>query len=91
MNRYEFTMNCSASTAANCDGACAARTSESSASFALIAGIALAVSALFVFAMLGLRLTLNLHVMGLIAIIAIIMNVIVLILVVRTFPEHRKR
>lgn len=72
----------STSTAANCDGSCVARTSTS---FALIAGIAAAVSALFVFALLGLRLPL-------IMLLGIIVSIIILsVLLVRTFSERRKR
>lgn len=87
MNFFGYQMNRSSSAAA-CDGACAARTSTS---FALSAGIAAAVSALFVFALLGLRLSLG--ALGLILLITIIVSIIILlaVLAVRRFPERRKR
>ena len=83
---FVFSMN-SASSAANCDGSCAARTSSH---YAVIAGIA-AVSVLFISALLSLRLSLGL--LGLILLITIIVSIIMIIfvLLVRNFSEHRKR
>ena len=84
---FGFSMN-SASSAAYCDGSCAARTSSR---YPVIAGIAAAVSVLFISALLSLRLSLGLA--GLILLIAIIVSIIVVIsvLLVRNFPERRKR
>ena len=89
MSRFGFVpaMN-TASSAANCDGSCAARTS---ASFVLSAGIAAAVSVLFISVLLSLRLSVGL--VGLILLIAIIVSIIAVIsvLLVRKFSERRKR
>ena len=63
---FGFSMN-SASSAANCDGSCAARTSSY---YPVIAGIAAAMSVLFISALLSLRLSLGL--LGLILLITII-------------------
>ena len=63
---FGFSMN-SASSAANCDGSCAARTSSH---YSVIAGIAAAMSVLFISALLSLRLSLGL--LGLILLITII-------------------
>ena len=84
---FGFSMN-SASSAANCDGSCAARTSSH---YTVIAGIAAAVSVLFISALLSLRLSLGL--LGLILLITIIVSIIMIIfvLLVRNFSEHRKR
>ena len=81
---FGFSMN-SASSAANCDGSCAARTSSH---YPVIAGIAAAMSVLFISALLSLRLSL-----GLILLITIIVSIIMVILVlfVRNFSERRKR
>ena len=81
---FGFSMN-SASSAANCDGSCAARTSSH---YPVTAGIAAAMSVLFISALLSLRLSLGL--LGLILLITIIVMVI-LVLFVRNFSEHRKR
>ena len=83
---FGFSMN-SASSAANCDGSCAARTSH----YPVIAGIAAAMSVLFISALLSLRLSLGL--LGLILLITIIVSIIMIIfvLLVRNFSEHRKR
>ena len=83
---FVFSMN-SASSAANCDGSCAARTSSH---YAVIAGIA-AAAVLFISALLSLRLSLGL--LGLILLITIIVSIIMIIfvLLVRNFSEHRKR
>ena len=78
---FGFSMN-SASSAANCDGSCAARTSSC---YPVIAGIAAAMSVLFISALLSL--------LGLILLITIIVSIIMIIfvLLVRNFSEHRKR
>ncbi len=84
---FGFSMN-SASSAASCDGSCAARTSSV---HPVIAGIVAAVSVLFISALLGLRLSLGL--LGLILLITIIVSIIMVIsaLLVRNFSERRKR
>ena len=84
---FGFSMN-SASSAANCDDSWAARTSSH---YPVIAGIAAAVSVLFISALLSLRLSLGL--LGLILLITIIVSIIMIIfvLLVRNFSEHRKR
>ena len=84
---FGFSMN-SASSAASCDGSCAVRTSSH---YPVIAGIAAAVSVLFISALLGLRLSLGL--LGLILLITIIVSIIMVIsvLLVRNFSERRKR
>lgn len=82
---FGFSMN-SASSAANCDGSCAARTSSH---YAVIAGIAAAVSVLFISALLSLRLSLGL--LGLLITIIVSIIMIIFVLLVRNFSEHRKR
>ena len=82
---FGFSMN-SASSAANCDGSCAARTSSH---YAVIAGIAAEVSVLFISALLSLRLSLGL--LGLILLITVSIIMIIFVLLVRNFSEHRKR
>ena len=84
---FGFSMN-SASSAANCDGSCACLLYTSPSP---IAGIAAAVSVLFISALLSLRLSLGL--LGLILLITIIVSIIMIIfvLLVRNFSEHRKR
>jgi len=87
---FGFSMN-SASSAANCDGSCAARTSSH---YPVIAGIAAAMSVLFISALLSLRLSLGLlGLLGLILLITVIVSIIMIIfvLLVRNFSEHRKR
>ena len=76
---FGFSMN-SASSAANCDGSCAARTSSH---YAVIAGIAAAVSVLFISALLSLRLSLGL--LGLILLITIIVSIIIFIVAGLTY------
>ena len=82
---FGFSMN-SASSAANCDGSCAACTSSH---YAVIAGIAAAGSVLFISALLSLRLSLGLLILLITIIVSIIM--IIFVLLVRNFSEHRKR
>ena len=87
---FGFSMN-SASSAANCDGSCAARTSSH---YAVIAGIAAAVSVLFISALLSLRLSLMYQTYtGFHGWFSIIVSIIMIIfvLLVRNFSEHRKR
>ena len=87
---FGYQMN-SACAAASCDGSCAARTSSANSVNMILAGIAAAVSVLFISALLSLRLSLGL--LGLILLIAIIVSIIMVIsvLLVRNFPERRKR
>ena len=82
---FGFSMN-SASTAASCDGSCAARTTFVNS---ITAGIAAAMSVLFILALLSI-LSLRLRVISMIAVL-IIMLILVCVLSVRSFSPRRKR
>ena len=83
MSRFDFRFT--SSSAANCDGSCAARTFSATM---ILAGIAAAVSVLF---MLMLALSLSLRLCICISAIILIMAILVCVLSVRSFSPRRKR
>lgn len=83
MSRFAFRFT--TSSAANCDGSCAARTFSATM---ILAGIAAAVSVLF---MLMLALSVSLRLCLAVSIIILIIAILVCVLSVRSFPPRRKR